>query len=59
MDVVPLTQRGHGELDSACSIKGMHRILDLTLEQGNGGLGEHTSRTGALVLIVNLISITR
>ncbi|KAF8452926.1 hypothetical protein L210DRAFT_3499752 [Boletus edulis BED1] len=31
----------HDELDLACSIKGMYRILDLISEQGSGGLGIH------------------
>ena len=59
MDMAPLTQRGESNLDLACSIKGMYRILDLASEQGSRGLGEHTSRTGALVLIIDLVLVDK
>jgi len=29
----------HDDLDLACSITGLYRILDLITEQGSGGLG--------------------
>ena len=48
-----------GEVDLACSIKGMYRVLDLTSEQGSGGLGEYTSQTGACVLIIDLVSVDK
>ena len=53
----PALQRD--ELDLAHSIKGMYRILDLISEQGSGGLGEYSTQTGVLVLIVDLVSVDK
>ncbi|KAG6369029.1 hypothetical protein JVT61DRAFT_1964, partial [Boletus reticuloceps] len=56
IDVPPLQ---HDELDLACSIKGMYRILDLISEQGSGGLGEYPSHFAALAPIVDLVSVDK
>ena len=47
------------ELDLAYSIKGMYRILDLISEQGSGGLGEYSSQTCALVLMIGLVLVDK
>ena len=60
MDINAQPQAPQGDdLDLAHSIKGMYRILDLTSEQGSGGLGEYSTQTGVLVLIVDLVSVDK